>query len=56
MLGLMARSCMRVGEVLKLTPKDIENRKIIGIFHIPTKVVYTFSGKPLKNGTWLQKV
>ena len=29
MLELMARSCMRVGEVLKLTPKDIEDRKII---------------------------
>ena len=29
MLELMARSCMRVGEVLKLTPIDIEDRKII---------------------------
>ena len=29
MLELMARSCMRVGEVLKLAPKDIEGRKII---------------------------
>ena len=29
MLELMARSCMRVGEVLKLTPKDIEDRKAI---------------------------
>ena len=26
---LMARVCMRVGEVLKLTPKDIEDRKAI---------------------------
>lgn len=25
----MARGCMRVGEVLKLIPKDIEDRKII---------------------------
>jgi integrase/recombinase XerD len=25
----MARACMRVGEVLKLTPKDIEDRKAI---------------------------
>ena len=29
MLELMARSCMRVSEVLKLAPKDIEGRKII---------------------------
>ena len=29
MLELMARSCMRVGEVLKLTPQDIEDRKVI---------------------------
>ena len=29
MLELMARCCMRVGEVLKLTPKDIEDRKAI---------------------------
>ena len=29
MLELMARGCMRVGEVLKLTPKDIEDRKAI---------------------------
>jgi integrase len=29
MLELMARSGMRVGEVLKLTPKDIEDRKVI---------------------------
>lgn len=29
MLELMARSCMRVGEVLKLTPQDVENRKVI---------------------------
>ena len=29
MLELMAHSCMRVGEVLKLTPKDIEDRKVI---------------------------
>ena len=29
MLELMARSCMRVGEVLKLRPKDIEDRKAI---------------------------
>ncbi len=29
MLELMARACMRVGEVLKLTPKDIEDRKAI---------------------------
>ena len=28
-LELMARACMRVGEVLKLTPKDIEDRKAI---------------------------
>ena len=27
MLGLKARSGMRIGEVLKLTPNDIENRK-----------------------------
>jgi integrase/recombinase XerD len=27
MLELMARTCMRVGEVLKLRPKDIEDRK-----------------------------
>ena len=29
MLELMARGCMRVGVVLKLTPKDIEDRKVI---------------------------
>jgi integrase len=29
MLELMARSCLRVGEVLKLKPKDIEDRKVI---------------------------
>ncbi len=29
MLELMARGCMRVGEVLKITPKDIEDRKVI---------------------------
>jgi len=29
MLELMARGGMRVGEVLKLTPNDIENRKVI---------------------------
>jgi integrase/recombinase XerD len=29
MLELMARAGMRVGEVLKLTPKDIEDRKLI---------------------------
>jgi len=29
MLELMARTCMRVGEVLKLTPPDIEDRKVI---------------------------
>ena len=29
MLELMARSCMRVGEVLKLKPHDIEDRKVI---------------------------
>ncbi len=29
MLELMARSCMRVGEVLKLTPQDVEDRKVI---------------------------
>ena len=28
-LELMARACMRVGEVLKLTPRDIEDRKAI---------------------------
>ena len=28
-LELMARVCMRIGEVLKLTPKDIEDRKVI---------------------------
>ena len=27
MLELMARTCMRIGEVLKLRPSDIENRK-----------------------------
>ena len=27
MLELMARTCMRIGEVLKLRPRDIENRK-----------------------------
>ena len=29
MFELMARGCMRVGEVQKLTPKDIEDRKAI---------------------------
>ena len=29
MLELMARAGMRIGEVLKITPKDIEDRKII---------------------------
>ncbi len=29
MLEIMARSCLRVGEVLKLKPKDIEDRKVI---------------------------
>jgi len=29
MLELMARGGMRVGEVLKLTPRDIEERKLI---------------------------
>ena len=29
MLELMARSCMRIGEVLKLTPLDIDDRKAI---------------------------
>jgi len=29
MLELMARACMRIGEVLKLRPKDIEDRKAI---------------------------
>ncbi len=29
MLELMARSCMRIGEVLKLTPFDIDDRKAI---------------------------
>jgi integrase len=29
MLELMARSCMHIGEVLKLKPKDIEDRKAI---------------------------
>jgi integrase/recombinase XerD len=29
MLELMARACMRVGEVLQITPKDIEDRKVI---------------------------
>jgi len=29
MLELMARSCLRVGEVLKLTPNDILDRKLI---------------------------
>ncbi len=28
-LELMARGCMRVGEVLKLTPTDIEDRKVV---------------------------
>jgi len=28
----------------------------LGIFHIPTKVVYTFWMKALQNGAWLQKV
>ena len=29
MLELMARGCMRIGEVLNLTPMDIEDRKVI---------------------------
>jgi integrase/recombinase XerD len=29
MLEFMARSCMRIGEVLKLTPLDIDDRKAI---------------------------
>ena len=29
MIELMARSCMRIGEVLKLKPSDIEDRKAI---------------------------
>jgi len=29
MLELMASACMRIGEVLKLRPKDIEDRKAI---------------------------
>ncbi len=29
LLELMARGCMRVGEVLKLTPKDFEDRKAV---------------------------
>ncbi len=29
MLELMARGCMRIGEVLNLTPIDIEDRKVI---------------------------
>jgi integrase len=29
MLELMARGCMRIGEVLNLTPTDIEDRKVI---------------------------
>ena len=29
MLELMARACMRIGEVLELTPMDIDDRKII---------------------------
>ena len=29
MLELMARGCMRVGEALKLTPMDIEDRKVL---------------------------
>jgi len=29
MLELMARCCMRIGEVLNLTPMDIEDRKVI---------------------------
>jgi integrase/recombinase XerD len=29
LLELMARGCMRVGEVLKLTPMDIEDRKVV---------------------------
>jgi len=29
MLELMARAGMRIGEVLKITPKDIEDRKIV---------------------------
>lgn len=28
-LELMARGCMRIGEVLKLTPTDIEDRKVV---------------------------
>ena len=29
MFEFMSRACMRVGEVLQITPKDIENRKVI---------------------------
>ncbi len=29
MLELMARGGMRIGEVLKLTPKDVQDRKLI---------------------------
>lgn len=29
MLELMARGGMRIGEVLKLTPKDVEDRRLI---------------------------
>ncbi len=29
MLEPMARGCMRIGEVLNLTPMDFENRKVI---------------------------
>ena len=29
MLELMARGCMRIGEVLNLTPMDIVDRKVI---------------------------
>jgi integrase len=48
-LGLMARGDMRIGEVLKLTPKDINHRKLLlrdpksgkeqKIIFIPQKVV-----------------
>jgi integrase len=40
MLELMARSCMRVGEVLQLQPRDIEERKVI--------IRYPKSGKELE--------
>jgi integrase len=50
MLELMARGGMRVGEVLKITPRDVEDRKIIikdpksgkgmEVVFIPKKVAY----------------